>query len=108
MRLAQTIDSESARSGAPIQRPLRILGYHSGRRTWGAAPRRNLEESIMSSSDSSTGAAERQSENASLSARKRGRPLTTGQEALFFGITFAVAVVFQLAVILKVANVIAW
>lgn len=64
----------------------------------------------MSPADSSTAAvvAERHSEIASQSARKRARPLTSGQEALFFGITFAVAVVFQLAVILKVANVIAW
>jgi hypothetical protein len=61
----------------------------------------------MSPADSSV-AADRHSENAIPSARKRGRPLTTGQEALFFGVTFAVAVVFQLAVILKVANVIAW
>jgi hypothetical protein len=64
----------------------------------------------MSLSDTTiaAGAADRSSENAPQSSRKRGRPLTTGQEALFFGITFAVAVVFQLAVILKVANVIAW
>jgi hypothetical protein len=62
----------------------------------------------MALSESSIVAADRQSETASRSARKRGRPLTSGQEALFFGITFAVAVVFQLAVILKVANVIAW
>jgi hypothetical protein len=72
------------------------------------APHR--EESIMSPADSSTAAvaADRHSETAIPSARKRTRPLTTGQEALFFGVTFAVAVVFQLAVILKVANVIAW
>lgn len=64
----------------------------------------------MSPSESSTAAVatDRHSENASQSVRKRARPLTSGQEALFFGITFAVAVVFQLAVILKVANVIAW
>jgi hypothetical protein len=63
----------------------------------------------MSPSDSSTAAvADHNSETASQSARKRARPLTAGQEALFFGITFAVAVVFQLAVILKFANVIAW
>jgi hypothetical protein len=64
----------------------------------------------MSPADSSTAAvaADRLSETAGSSARKRARPLTSGQEALFFGITFAVAVVFQLAVILKVANVIAW
>jgi hypothetical protein len=64
----------------------------------------------MSPADSSTAAvaADRHSEDASQPARKRTRPLTSAQEALFFGITFAVAVVFQLAVILKVANVIAW
>ena len=64
----------------------------------------------MSPSDSSTAAvaADNNAESASQSARKRARPLTAGQEALFFGITFAVAVVFQLAVILKFANVIAW
>ena len=64
----------------------------------------------MSPADSSTAAvaADRHSETAIPSARKRTRPLTTGQEALFFGVTFAVAVVFQLAVILKVANGIAW
>ena len=64
----------------------------------------------MSPSDSSSADvdADRDSENASKSARKRARPLTSGQEALFFGITFAVAVGFQLAVILKVADVIAW
>jgi hypothetical protein len=76
----------------------------------GTETRRNREESIMSPADSSTAAvaADRHSETAIPSARKRTRPLTTGQEALFFGVTFAVAVVFQLAVILKVANVIAW
>jgi hypothetical protein len=64
----------------------------------------------MSPADSPTAAvaADRHSATAIPSARKRTRPLTTGQEALFFGVTFAVAVVFQLAVILKVANVIAW
>ena len=50
----------------------------------------------MSPADSSTAAvaADRLSETASPSARKRARPLTSGQEALFFGITFAVVVVF--------------
>ncbi|HUL10392.1 MAG TPA: hypothetical protein VLV76_28955 [Candidatus Acidoferrum sp.] len=63
----------------------------------------------MSSSESSTAVvADRQSEAIAQSAAKRARPLTAGQEALFFGVTFAIAVVFQLAVILKVANVIAW
>lgn len=64
----------------------------------------------MSHQESPTGAiaTERHSETGGSSARKPARPLTAGQEALFFGITFAVAVVFQLAVILKVANVIAW
>jgi hypothetical protein len=41
-------------------------------------------------------------------APKRKRPLNAAQEALFFGITFTLAVVLQLAVILKVANVISW
>jgi hypothetical protein len=65
---------------------------------------------MMSSSESSTAAVavDRRSETANQSARKPARPLTSGQEALFFGVTFTVAVVFQLAVILKVANVIAW
>jgi len=71
------------------------------------AARTNPEEIIMSLSESST-VVDRQSEAASRSSRKRTRPLTSGQEALFFGVTFAVAVVFQLTVILKVANVIAW
>jgi len=63
----------------------------------------------MPSSESSTAVvADRQSEAIAQSAAKRARPLTAGQEALFFGVTFAIAVVFQLAVILKVANVIAW
>jgi len=64
----------------------------------------------MSPADSSTAAvvADHHSATAEQSTRKRTKPLTSGQEALFFGITFAVAVVFQLAVILKVANVIAW
>lgn len=62
----------------------------------------------MSPADSSTAAADHHGENAIPSAPKRARPMTSGQEALFFGITFAIAVVFQLAVILKVANVIAW
>ena len=63
----------------------------------------------MSPADSSAAAvAEHHGENALQSAPKRARPMTSGQEAVFFGVTFAVAVVFQLAVILKVANVIAW
>jgi len=42
-------------------------------------------------------------------AQKRGkRPLTGLQEALFFGVTFALAVLLQLAVILKFANIISW
>ena len=41
-------------------------------------------------------------------AQKRKRPLTAAQEALFFGVTFTLAVGLQLAVILKVANVISW
>ena len=36
------------------------------------------------------------------------RPLTIGQEALFFAVAFAVAVFFQFAVILKVASIADW
>jgi hypothetical protein len=31
-----------------------------------------------------------------------------GQEALFFGVTFTIALALQLIVLLKVANVLAW
>jgi len=48
------------------------------------------------------------SDDAARPDRKRARPLTAGQEALFFGVTFAIAVVFQLAVLLRIANVITW
>ena len=110
MRSAVSIDIDHSVSRAPIQRVLRIFGYHSDTHPWEAESRRNLEEFTMSRPDSSTDADanDRRSENVDPSARKRGRPLTSGQEALFFGITFAVAFGFQLAVILKVANVIAW
>jgi hypothetical protein len=85
------------------------LVYHSVTRAWEITTRHNPEESIMSSESSTAAVAtDRNHENADTATRKRARPLTTGQEALFFGVTFAVAVVFQLAVILKVANVIAW
>jgi hypothetical protein len=110
MRSAVSIDIAHASNRAPIQRVLRIFGYHSDTRAWEAESRRNFEEFTMLRPDSSTDvvANDGHSENASPSARKRGRPLTSGQEAVFFGITFAVAFGFQLAVILKVANVIAW
>jgi hypothetical protein len=110
IRSAVVIDNEHSISRAPIQRALRVFGYHSDTRAWGAESRRNLEEFTMSRPDSSTDidASERASENAGRSGRKRGRPLTGGQEAVFFAITFAVAFGFQLAVILKVADVIAW
>ena len=49
-----------------------------------------------------------QTQRAAASARKRQRPLTAGQEALFFGVTFAVAVALQLVVVLKVADIISW
>ena len=106
MRSAAGIDNEYSISRAPIQRALRVFGYHSDTRVWGAESRRNPEEFTMSHPDSSTDIDA--SENASRSGRKRGRPLTGGQEAVFFAITFAVAFGFQLAVILKVADVIAW
>lgn len=41
-------------------------------------------------------------------SESRKRPMTSGQEALFFVVTFVVAAVLQLAVILKVADVISW
>ncbi|MGE0120237.1 MAG: hypothetical protein AB7S71_22480 [Dongiaceae bacterium] len=47
-------------------------------------------------------------ETANRPAPKRPRPLTAAQEALFFGIAFTLAVVLQLGVILKVANIISW
>ena len=65
----------------------------------------------MSPANSSTAAvvADHHSENRQPIRPQAGAAADqSGQEALFFGITFAVAVVFQLAVILKVANVIAW
>ena len=76
-------------------------------RASGTEAHSNPEESMMSPSNSSS-PADRRGENTGKSARKPARPLTSGQEALFFGITFAVAVMFQLAVVLKVADVIAW
>ncbi len=110
MRSAVTIDIEHSASRAPIQRVLRVFGYHSDTRLWETESRRSLEEFTMLRPDSSTDAAanDRDSENADPSTHKRGRPLTSGQEALFFGITFAIAFGFQLAVILKVTNIITW
>jgi hypothetical protein len=50
----------------------------------------------------------RHAETARRPAPKRPRPLTAAQEALFFGIAFTIAVLLQLGVILKVANIISW
>jgi hypothetical protein len=51
---------------------------------------------------------EARSQKAELSSRKRSRPMTAGQELLFFGISFAVALLLQLVVILNFADVISW
>jgi hypothetical protein len=73
--------------------------------------RRNPEETIMSLHETMPDAAVargRPDQKTEAAAPKRKRPLSAAQEALFFGITFTLAVVLQLAVILKVANVISW
>lgn len=95
---------------APFQSALRILGYQWHARGRGNLSRRNTEETKMSSTEISTGAAlgASQTQGAALPARKRQRPLTAGQEALFFGVAFAVAVALQLVVVLKVADIISW
>jgi len=110
MRSAVSIDIAHSSFRAPIQRLLRVFGYNFDTHPWEVESRRNLEEFTMLRPDSSTDAAadDRHGESDSPSARRRGRPLTSGQEALFFGITFAVAFGFQLAVILKVTDIIAW
>lgn len=99
-------------AGIPIalQPALRIFGYHWLARGWTSGSRGNPEEPKMSSIESSTsGVADaNQKHNVAPPARKRRRPLTAGQEALFFGVTFAIAVAFQIVVVLKVADVIAW
>lgn len=41
-------------------------------------------------------------------SESRKRLMKSGPEALFFAVTLVIAVVFQLTVFLKVANVIAW
>lgn len=94
----------------PFQPALRLFGYQLTARSWGTMPRRNPEETKMSSTEISSGVAvdANQTQRAAASARKRQRPLTAGQEALFFGVTFAVAVALQLVVVLKVADIISW
>jgi len=95
---------------APLQPALRLLGYQWSARGRGSGSRRNPDETKMSSSETSTGVAidASPSEHTTAPARKRRRPLTAGQEALFFGVAFAVAVGLQLVVVLKMADVIAW
>jgi len=40
--------------------------------------------------------------------RRKRRPLSKGQEILFFGITFAVAALLQLAVVFDLADLLTW
>jgi hypothetical protein len=110
MRFASGIDSEHVSFRAPIQRTLRLFGYHWDARGSEAGSRSNREETEMSLHETISDAVARgrHDQKTEASAPKRKRPLTATQEALFFGITFTLAVVLQLAVILKVANVISW
>jgi hypothetical protein len=62
----------------------------------------------MATQDTSMARQEARSQKAELSSRKRSRPMTAGQELLFFGISFAVALLLQLVVILNFADVISW
>jgi len=64
----------------------------------------------MLSEQSTPGANVSGNESDAVDARlpRRSRPLSALQEAVFFGVTFAVALGFQLLVILKVSNIIAW
>lgn len=99
--------------GLPIslQPALRLLGYPLTSRGWGTVPHRNPDETkTMSSTEISTGVIvdASEGEGPTTAARKRQRPLSAGQEALFFGVTFAIAVGLQLVVVLKVADVISW
>ncbi len=107
MRLVSSIAND--RAPFPVQRVLRILGYHLGRAR-SSGSRSNPEETKMSLHETLPDAVARggHDQKTEASAPKRKRPLTGVQEALFFGITFTLAVVLQLAVILKVANVISW
>jgi hypothetical protein len=109
MRFASGIHSEHAPFAASIQRALRLFGYHL-ERARSSGSRRNPEETKMSLHETMPDAASRgrRDQKAEAAAPKRKRPLTAAQEAVFFGVTFALAVVLQLAVILKVANVISW
>jgi hypothetical protein len=111
MRFASgIIDSERTTFRGPIQRALRLFVYHWDARGREAGSRSNPEETKMSLRETIPDAVTRGShdQKTNASAPKRKRPLTATQEALFFGITFTLAVVLQLAVILKVANVISW
>jgi hypothetical protein len=107
MRFAASIDS--AHAPTPIQRALRLFGYHL-RRARSNGSRRNSEETKMSLHETMPDAVARgpRHQKTEAAAPKRKRPLTATQEAVFFGIAFALAVVLQLAVILKVANIISW
>ena len=68
------------------------------------------ERLAMATPQSSPGAdaGSNQQDDGATQPSKRSRPLSALQEAAFFGVTFAVALALQLAVILKVSNIIAW
>lgn len=109
MRFAPSIGTGHAPFPASIQRVLRILGYQLGHAR-SARSRSNPEETKMSLHETLPDAVARgrHEQKTEASAPKRKRPLTAAQEALFFGIAFTLAVVLQLAVILKIANVFSW
>jgi len=70
---------------------------------------RETQETIMASDSSSPAATSGTPPDAGdAHLPKRSRPLSALQEAMFFGVTFTVALGLQLLVILKVSNIIAW
>jgi hypothetical protein len=69
-------------------------------------PKRLAMATPQSSSGADAGS--NRPDDAEAQPSKRSRPLSALQEAAFFGVTFAVALALQLAVILKVSNIIAW
>ena len=73
----------------------------------GASTRERLAMAAPQSSPGADAGSNRPDADATQPS-KRSRPLSALQEAAFFGVTFAVALALQLAVILKVSNIIAW
>jgi hypothetical protein len=63
---------------------------------------------MMATQDTTSMARSERAKESALRNRKRSRPMTAGQELLFFGISFAIAVVLQLVVLLNYADVIDW